>query len=212
MPRSGKTPVVHPPTGDPIADLADAFEALGIPYLFTGATALNFWGRQRASEDIDVVVHAGRVRFAQALNALSSAGYRVEPKAALREATEEGHTAFPAPVEVSGARAFIAVDLILPTLPFEKQILSRALRVPWFQRPGGIPVISAEDLVAYKTIYFRRTEFSDDPGDIESILERKKDLGAGLVLEFLGEILPADDQRLEWLRAALRRKGFPAPP
>ncbi|MCU0722081.1 MAG: nucleotidyl transferase AbiEii/AbiGii toxin family protein [Planctomycetes bacterium] len=210
MPRNGKPPAVHPPTGDPIADLADAFEALEVPFLFTGATALNFWGRQRASEDIDVVVHAGRVRFARVLNALSEAGYGVEPREALREASEEGHAVFAAPLEVSGQRADIAVDLILPTLPFEKKILSRAVRVPWFRRPGGIPVVSAEDLVAYKTIYFRRTEYSDDPADVESVLDRKKDLDAGLMLEFLGEILPSNDERLAWLRAALRRKGFPA--
>ncbi|GEM_PF-2634023 len=210
MPGEGTRSSHPPPSGDPVAELASVLDALEVPYFFTGALALNFWGRQRGTEDIDLVIHGGRVRFAEALNALAEAGFAVDPPAALKESTEEGHTAFPATIEVEGRKADIAVDVILPALPFEKEILARTRRLPWFGKEDGIPVISPEDLVLYKTIYFRRTAFSDDPRDVESVLARTRDLDTSIVLETLSSILPEDDERIEWLREALRKHGFSA--
>jgi hypothetical protein len=85
---------------------------------------------ERGSEDIDVVLHGGRVRFARFLNALAEAGFDVDPVKTLKEASEDGHAAFAVPVEVGGCKASIAVDLILPTLPFEKTILASGRPAP----------------------------------------------------------------------------------
>lgn len=197
------------PRGDPVAEVAEVFEAAGVRYAFTGAIALGYWGIERASKDVDVVVYGGRVVFATALNRLADFGFALDPVAALKEATDEGHTAFAAPVMAERPEVGISVDLILPVFQAQaRRQVGRAVRVPWFSRPGGIMVISAEDLVVHKLIFFRRTEFSDDPRDIEAILRRQKGLDVGYVLLSIGAIYPETDPRLIWFRDALVRHGF----
>ena len=67
--------------------------------------------------------------------------------------------------------------------------------------------MTAEDLVIYKMIFFRQTEFSDDPRDVESVLARQKELDTGYILSSLREIFPADDERFPWFQDALGRHG-----
>lgn len=200
----------NPPSGDPVRDVADALEAFAVPYAFTGALAFAHWGgKPRASRDIDVVVYpASRVQFARILNGLAEAGFEVDPSKALKEATEHGHTLFSVPIVFAGTTVSTLVDLILPSIPWlAKQEMARAVRVRYLDRPGGVPVVSAEDLVLFKLIFFRRDKY--DLSDIETLLDALgAELDAGYVLIALEQLFPPTDERFPWFVAALKRHGL----
>lgn len=188
--------------------MADALEAAGIAYAFTGALAAGHWSVARATQDIDVVIYGGRVPFARALNALAAIpGFSVDPAKALAEATSDGHTVFAAPISLFGPTLTIAVDAILPRLgALADREAQRAVRIPWNGRKSGVPIVSAEDLVLFKLIYFRDTPFKSDLHDIEAILAtQKRKLDAAYVLTALSSIYPAADKRVVWFKDAVAR-------
>lgn len=184
-----------PITGDPVVDIANILDEMGIPYTFTGSLAYSAWVTPAATKDIDVVVLApGRVALARLFNRLAPLG--LDPKRALEDVDAVGYTAVEMPVQPAGK---IVVELIYPRLrALNERMHRRAATIPFPGRPQGIRVVTPEDLVTYKLIFFREK----DRLHVKDVLARYPDLDAGQILLELRSIYPDTDERIAWLRAA----------
>lgn len=106
----------------------------------------------------------------------------------------------------------MVVDLIRPTLGWvDQKVLARAVRLPFPGLPKGIPVVTAEDLILLKLIFFRRNENHDDLRDIDSILRRQgRSLDVGYIVGTTRQLFKEGEPKLAWLLDALRRHGLEA--
>ena len=150
--------------------IADALERRKIPYAIGGAIALGFYAPPRATVDVDVniFVTGGRA-FADAHRVLNDAGFvaEAEPAALLRQVREEG--------QFRGRLEGIRVDVFVATVPFYKQLKRRVRNAVLLGRP--IKILSAEDLVVLKLMFFRRKGLADAEAvlrDQGSALDRSK--------------------------------------
>lgn len=212
--REGKRRPAKPrPTGappDPIGELVAALDRAGLRYVFTGALALAYWGAPRASIDIDVVVHGTDVAFASLLNALAARRPDLDPVAALRTARDGGHVGILSPLPGGGSTV---IDLIRPRLgTLDRRILDRARTMPFPGPPERIPIVTPEDLIVYKLIFFRRDEKHDDLRDIESILARQTTLDVQYLLATVSSLYDVREERVAWIKGALDRHGRAPPP
>lgn len=155
-------------TAAAVGRIADELDAAALSYTFTGALALAVWGEPRFSRDIDVVVHGPRRNFRAFVRAL----FPEEDVAVLLErARRDGHF-------VAKAKPVLGfplpVDVLRPFLRgLDTQILRRSKVFPL---PGGaraIPVVSPEDYIVYKLLFFRSGGGHDDMHDVSTVLRRQ---------------------------------------
>ena len=153
-----------------ILAMADIFDRLKLQHAFGGALANNYWGVVRATQDIDLLVLLPSLRFQELATVLGDAGFT------MRTVDDA-----PAPVdvprmveEVRDRRLFavyrqgIKIEIFLPFLPLQNEILRRAVKLPFEGRP--ISVTTAEDLILLKMAFHR----DKDLGDIRGILAVQK--------------------------------------
>jgi hypothetical protein len=164
--------------------LADALESRSIPYAIGGAIAYGFHAPPRATNDVDLKVFLEPDALGPALEALGAAGAVLDAAASMRAAGERGDSS----VAVRGMR----VDVFVPSIPLYESARDRVQTVSLLGRP--IRVLSAEDLVVFKMLFFR----GKDLGDIERLLAfRGQDLDRAYVRRWLVELVGADDARVE---------------
>jgi len=194
----------------PVVDIANALDALKIPYVFTGsfAYAANK-GLPRGTKDVDVVVYApSRLKLAELLNGLAEAGVEVDPRAALRALDSERFVGIPMPVGAPGKgepQATFVVELVLPKVPtLDEKVLRRAVTVPYPDRPSGIPVVTLEDYVLFKVIFFR----DEDKFAVEEALRTTPGLDVGYVMISLGLVYPVESERVQWFASMAHKYGF----
>jgi len=189
-----RKPNATPLLNSPVADIANLLDGLGIPYVFTGsfAYAANK-GIARGTIDVDVVVYArSRVKLANLLNALAGAGIAIDPPTALRELDADSLVGIPMPVGVPSPgepQATFVIEIVLPKVPaVDKEVLERSLLRPYPDRPQGIRVVTLEDYVLFKMIFFRE---KDKPA-IEEALRDTPDLDIDYVMLSLRLVYPPE--------------------
>lgn len=143
---------------------ADLLARLKLEHAFGGAIANNYWGVVRATQDVDVLVLLPAIRFQEFAAALDEAGYSM--------LTDEGRRVpvdVPRMRESERSRRLFAVyrdglklEVFLPFLPIQNEILRRAVRLDFEGRP--IPVTTAEDLIVLKLIFHRPKDLQDVRG------------------------------------------------
>lgn len=139
---------------DALARLAALFQERRLPYALIGGLAVAAWGAPRATEDIDLLAD---VRPSPELNAaLRATGFEAEWR--------HGDPDDPVPLllrlrSASGPE----IDVICATLGWEREILSRSIRI---RIPGDleIPVVSVEDLIVLKLM-------AGGPGDLADVAD-----------------------------------------
>lgn len=146
------------------------FERRGLPFMLIGGQAVLVHGRPRLTEDIDATLGVGTERLADVLEACRELG--LEP---LPEDLEH----FVADTMVLPARhasSRLRVDLVFSTLPYERQAIDRAKRIPL----GGteVPFATAEDLLIHKL-------FAGRPRDLEDALSVVRRQGQSLDWDYL---------------------------
>ncbi|HUI25258.1 MAG TPA: nucleotidyltransferase family protein [Candidatus Kryptonia bacterium] len=166
--------------------IADALERHGLPYAIGGAIALGFYAVPRATVDVDVnifVPPADQLR--RALTALADAGFDAdedEPHVQAR-ANSEG--------QFRGSVRGLRVDVFVPAFSHYAQLASRRRQVTLMGSP--LWILSPEDLVVLKMMFFRRKDLAD----VEAVL---RDQGASLDRKFvrrqLIELAGSEDERL----------------
>lgn len=149
-----------------IESVIKLLERLNINYAVIGGMALQVWGRERVSKDIDIAVDVEEEKLNNLINLFKLPPFnlrgdlqRIGNSLILFVTYEDQGTSFP-----------VNVDLFVSHSEFEAEALLRAEEVEIF----GIKlkVITAEDLILYKLIASRPIDIID----IQSIFEENKDI------------------------------------
>lgn len=184
---------------DPVAQatrsIVRAFEMRAVPYALGGALALAFWAEPRATRDLDVNVFLPESQLDDVLAALRDAGCACEDPDPVARVNARG--------DLVARHGAVRVDVFFPFHPFHDSVRSRIRTVQTASGPR--PILSAEDLIVFKTLFNR-------PKDWVDVQAMRFAQGARLdvpyVLRWLTEILGTDDPRVARAREELT---YPAP-
>ncbi len=181
--------VADSPTAVDVARLlADTLANAGIAYAIGGALALAYYAAPRATVDVDINVFVPpRERLRQLLAVLATAGFTADtPETIERTASEDG--------QFRGRIEGIRVDVFVPAIPFYAEMASRTRQVPLLGRP--IDILSAQDLLTLKMMFFRRKDLAD----VEAVLRNPlPGLDVESIRAKLVEMVGEDDERtIEW--------------
>ena len=164
--------------------LADRLEAAGIPYALGGALAYAYWGVARGTHDVDLNLFISADRLAEVLDVLIAAGLTIEREAAIRSAETRG--------DAQGYIGDVPVDLFVNSIPLHTEAAKRTVRVELFNSP--LNILSAEDLVTLKMLFFR----GKDIVDIERVLVLQGErLDRHYIRRWLVALVEEDDERVQ---------------
>jgi hypothetical protein len=168
---------------DLAVELARALEAAGIPYAIGGAVAYGFWGAARGTQDLDLNVFLTADQAAPAVDVLLGAGVRFDRDEALQSARDRG--------DARGFSGDIPVDLFFLSIPLHRAAASRIVAVKLLGHT--IRILSAEDLVILKMLFFR----GKDLVDVERVLATQGHrLDRAYVRRWLVDCVGEEDARL----------------
>lgn len=158
------------------------FGRLRIPHALGGALAYGYWAPPRGTHDVDMNVFAGEEAVDAVVDGLLAEDFEVD-RAQAREAVAEGS-------HIKAWYDGTPVEIFFNSIPLHESAASRLVKVPF---AGSVaPVLSAEDLVLLKLLFFR----SKDLQDIANVLATQ---GARLdrryVRDWLVDMLGDDDDR-----------------
>ena len=127
-----------------------------------------------------------RTDLDRALNVLKEAGFVPDnPERLEQTATTDG--------QFRGKLSGIRVDVFVPAIEFYASLAERKRRVQLLERP--IYILSAEDLLTLKLMFFRRKDLADAEAVLRGGTEVDVDRVRAVLVEFVGE----SDQRIrEW--------------
>ena len=134
------------------AELQSFFDARGWPFCFIGGLALQHWGEQRLTRDVDATLLAGFGHEATFIDPLlgqfrpripDARGFALQNRVLL--------------LESAGG---IPLDIALGGLPFEAEAVARSSLVEF--TPGtALRICSAEDLVVMKAFADRQRDWAE---------------------------------------------------
>jgi hypothetical protein len=136
-----------------LADVQQAFGALGLRWYLFGAQAAILHGAARLTADVDVTVDPGSRSSTELVGALTAAGFE------LRAPSVEGFVESTRVLPLVHRRSRIPVDVVLAGPGLEELFFARAE-----ERAIGsirVPVVSAEDLVTMKVLAGRVKDLDD---------------------------------------------------
>ena len=164
--------------------LADALEQAGVPYAVGGAIAYGLHAPPRATNDVDLNIFVSADETGRALDALEAAGASVQRESALRSARERGDFI----VRVGRMR----IDCFVPSIALSESAATRVRRAILLGRP--VSILSAEDLVLFKLLFFR----AKDVADVERLARFQGErLDRAYVRRWLVEMVGEDDDRVQ---------------
>jgi hypothetical protein len=171
--------------------VADVLEQHRLDYAIGGAIALGYYAAPRATVDVDINIFAVPPQdLPRALAALDEAGFVPDEDRGSLETRAVAEGQFRGHIE--GLR----VDVFVPAIAYYAELRTRRSKVVLLSRPAWI--LSAEDLVILKMMFFRRKDLAD----VEAML---RDQGATLDRSFIRakllELVGAGDERLRELTA-----------
>ena len=145
-------------------DLADAFDRIELSYAFGGALANNYWGIVRTTVDVDCLVAIPALKYQQFADELAAIGCE------MRDASDKSLpvTAKPMRKQVEQQKLIelfcrtIRVELFVPFIPLQHEILRRAVQMPLDKRE--VAVTSAEDLILLTLAFHRPKDIQDVRG------------------------------------------------
>jgi predicted nucleotidyltransferase len=153
---------------DVVVRLGETFDRLQLRYAVGGALANNYWGILRATEDIDCLISVPAIKyqvFADELNALGCTLQDAHGEATsidvprLRELVVQRKLIelyYPLPDMP------VCVELFVPAVPLQNEILRRAARIRVQDRE--ISITTAEDLILLKLAFHRVKDLQDVRG------------------------------------------------
>lgn len=173
---------------DVVVLLAAVFERLGIPYAFGGALATSFWGVPRTTHDADCLISVPAVEYQRLADALAAAGFLIdEPDGSRpidvatlrRQVVERGY--------MNVIRGSTPVELFVPLVPLQQEVLKRATPLPFAGRI--VRITTAEDLILLKMAFHRQKDLLDIKGMLH--VQRGR-LDLDYVRRWSGRILEED--------------------
>lgn len=156
------------PPPDELSLFAVRLEALGAPYMVTGATAAILYGQPRVTNDLDVVLSLNDATRASLLHLFPDADFYVPPESVIRAEQarhQRGHfklihhdTGYKADIYLTGAD------------PLHSWALPQRRRLAWNDQVE-IAVAPPEYVVLRKLEFFREGGSAKHPVDIRAIVE-----------------------------------------
>jgi hypothetical protein len=148
---------------DLVEALGEVFDKLQLRFAVGGAIANNYWGIVRATKDIDCLISLPAIKyqsFADALTAL---------KCTMRDRDQHVAITVQRLLEqvqnrklIECYREQIRIELFVPAVPLQDEILRRAIPVRFGSRE--IPITSAEDMILLKLVFHRAKDLQDVRG------------------------------------------------
>ncbi len=168
------------PVADLLADLARAFDALGISWYLFGAQAAIVYGVARLTADVDVTVRAPASTTDEWLSILEGFGFA-------RRFTDPAFIVQTRVVPVVHLATGLPVDIVLAGPGLEDELLQRAV----VQSIDGVavPVVEIADLVILKVLASR-------PKDLDDVAALLRTHGDGIDLTRVREVLTKLEQAL----------------
>jgi len=172
--------------------LADALEGAQVPYAIGGAIAYGLHAPPRATNDVDLNVFTPLEKIDRVFDALEDGGATIDRASARLSASERGDFV----ARVHGMR----VDVFVPSIPLSASAASRVRQGVLLGRP--IAILSAEDLVLFRLLFFRAKDLSD----VERLVRfQEEGLEREYIRRWLVELVGGDDARVEaWDRLVSR--------
>lgn len=163
--------------------LAERLADAGIPYAIGGAVAYGYWGVPRGTQDLDLNIFVVAEDASPAVDVLIAAGVRFDRDAALASARERG--------DARGVYGDMPVDVFFLAIPLHESAARRTVVVGLLGR--RIEILSAEDLVVFKLLFFR----GKDVVDVERVLAAQGTrLDRDYVRRWLVDCVGSDDVRV----------------
>ncbi len=131
--------------------IATQLAAAGVPYAIGGAIAYGFWGNPRGTRDLDVNLFVPVDQAGPALDVLIGAGVLLDRHEALRTGAERG--------DARGFYRDVPIDLFFVSIPLHEAAARRTVVVRLLGE--SIRILSAEDLVVLKLLFFRGKDVVD---------------------------------------------------
>lgn len=147
-----------------VNDLAEVFDRLQMPYALGGALAANYWGVVRSTQDIDCLVAIPAVKYQLLAEALQSIGCRMRDLSGKVVEVSGGQLRTEAVDKkfIECFRHSLRVELFVPVVPLQSEVLRRAVRMPLDGRE--VPITSAEDMILLKLAFHRAKDLQDIRG------------------------------------------------
>jgi len=165
-----------------ITEIARALEKARVPYAFGGAIALAYYAAPRGTEDIDINVFVKESRAGKCLKALRRLGIADSSTADNQATLLWEHT---------------SIHLYYSYDPFHESCKARARRVPFAD--VEVSILSAEDIVIFKTLYDR----AKDRAEVrEALLCMGEHMDVAYTLGWLERLLGGEDERVIRFRDA----------
>lgn len=164
--------------------VVDCLEADGIAYAIGGAIACGYWAPPRATVDVDITLFVEEEQWANALGTLQKAGCSIDEHQAMASLRERGDFR----TSVSGYR----IDVYVPSFDFYDSARQRLVRRPLAGRP--VWILSAEDLVVFKMLYFRGKDIEDVR---RILLLQERNFNREYVASWLAKLIGQDDERMK---------------
>lgn len=147
-----------------VSNLTECFDRLKLRYAVGGAIANGFWGIVRTTKDVDCLVAIPAISYQLLADDLNSRGFtqldedrrQVEVTVSRMRAQATGDNLIEC--YVSGVR----VELFVPAVPLQEQILRRAVSLPIGDREARMT--TAEDLILLKLAFHRPKDIHDVRG------------------------------------------------
>ena len=147
---------------DPLLQVVAHLEKLDIPYAITGSVAGTFFGHNRVTVDIDMIIDLRLAVVRALVDGLEGEYYIDEP--AVADAVRRG-TMFNIIPSFGGPK----VDLFpLTDDPFEQSKFARRTQRAW--KDGQVSVVTAEDLVISKLRWAQVSHSDRQIGDVRTIM------------------------------------------
>lgn len=176
------------------AEISGDLTAAGIPHAISGAVAMAMHGFVRATVDLDLLVVAPKVRLPEVLDIVRRRGFAGEDAELLRSLATRYFAALH-----SGPAT---VDIFVPAFPFHGRLMDRVVTMDVDGTP--VPVVSVEDLIILKTLWYR----AKDVADVKSLLAAAAGrVDATYLRSTLEGLLPAGDGRARWVDGLLAGGG-----
>ncbi|MBI5949355.1 MAG: hypothetical protein HY875_14550 [Chloroflexi bacterium] len=167
------------PAGDVLSRVAAIMEAAGIPWMLVGSTAALFYGRNRSTLDIDIVVDCARLN-PEDLVAACEPDFFLDLEM-VRDSMKSG-IMFNAIPRAGGMK----IDLIpLSNDEYRRAAFARRTAVDW--HGATVYVATAEDVVLGKLLWARESESERQLADVRAIMA-------------LGEVDEHDPYFHHWVR------------
>jgi predicted nucleotidyltransferase len=152
--------------------IQSVFEEQNWKFCFIGGLALQFWGEQRLTKDVDLTLLTGFGNEEPYIDKILDTF-----KGRIEDAKE---FALKNRVLLLETENGIGIDISLGAFPFEEEMIERAEYRPYW-REYRLRICSAEDLVVLKAFADRKRDWSD----IESVLIKTQSLDWSYIYEQL---------------------------